>query len=185
MSTTLPALHEIVPEIDQIGDVALRDAVVAIWDRVCEESPWDDIEGVPVSMKIRYPQVRHTQGVVRGVLALADVWREVHGVEVDRDHLIAAAVLIDVGKLVEMAPTPDGVERTPLGNLLSHASYVLHLGLLHEVPLEVLHIVATHSPNGGKEPATLEAKLIDRVDQADLDAFCPDVWTRRVVHYQP
>jgi hypothetical protein len=185
--TTLTAdtVARLVPEIAMISDPALRDAVVAIWLQLWERSEYEQLEQVPVSLKIPYPQLRHTQAVIRMALAVADVAADVHGTVVNRDVLIAGAMLMDVSKLVEYRPGADDNERTPLGNLLPHGTATATLALDAGLPLEAVHIVMAHSPNGGKAPATVEAHLLDWLDQLDIDMFGTNLWKRHVIHLQP
>lgn len=173
------------PEIGEIADEALRQAVDGIWRRLWSESAWERLDDVPVSLKIPYPQRKHTEGVLRVALAAAPIWESIHGCPIDRDVLIAGALLMDVSKLVETSPGPDGPMRTEIGTHLPHATYTAHLALEFGVPLAVVHIITTHSPNGGKPPATLECQILDWLDQADISAAGHQIWSRRVDHYQP
>lgn len=174
------------PEIRQLSDPHLADAVVDIWQELWQRSDYRNIEDVPVSTSIDYPQIKHAQAVVRGALALADVWEPLHGIRFDRDVLIAGALLIDVSKLVESTRDgPSPARHTELGRLLPHATYAAHLALAKGVRLEIVHCVLSHSPNGGKPPRTVEAQMLDWLDQADISAFGFDIWSRKVVHFQP
>jgi hypothetical protein len=174
------------PEVDRISDSDLRQAVIDIWLQLWEMCEYERLDDVRVSLKIDYPQIKHCQGIVRGAIALADVWEGLHGVHFDRDVLIAGALLMDVSKLVENRPGPDGsAAQTEIGRALPHAVYAAHVALQKGIPLSIVHILTAHSPNGGKAPNAPEAHLLDAVDQADINAFGFDIWRRKVVHYQP
>ena len=174
------------PEIRQIGDTRLREAIVIIWQEFWQLSDFTELEAVPVSTKIDYPQIRHCQGILKAALAVAPVWEQVHGARFDRDVLIAGALLMDVSKLVEARPgKASKVEQTEIGKALPHAFYAAHRALALGVPLAVVHIITSHSPNGGKAPATPECHLLDWIDQADISAFGHHIWARKVHHYQP
>ncbi|MDA8398986.1 MAG: hypothetical protein M0008_02895 [Actinomycetota bacterium] len=174
------------PEVDLIADEQLRNAVVAVWEELWVQSAYIRLADVPTSTRIPYPQVKHCQGIVKGALAIAEVWESVHGVVLDRDVLVAGALLMDVSKLVETEP---GLDQHPvasaIGRALPHAVYGAHTALNHGVPLSVAHIITAHSPNGGKTPGSAEAHLLDWVDQADISGAGYDIWARRVLHYQP
>ncbi len=186
MTKTALDLRMHFPELDQISDPALCEAVLATWDQLWQESPYERLDDVPTSTKIPYSQLRHCQGIVKGALALAGVWEAVHGTVLDHDILIAGALLMDVSKLVETQRDADGtIKATDIGRSLPHAVYGAHVALNHGVPLPIIHILTAHSPNGGKSPGTPEAHLLDWVDQADISGFGADIWTRRVLHYQP
>lgn len=174
------------PELSRLRDPELKRQVVEIWQELWAMSSYQTLTDVPVSVKIDYPQVRHSRGVLTGALALADAWEPIHDVRLDRDVLIAGALLIDVSKLVETHRGPDGkAGYTELGHRLPHAAYAAHLALAKGVRLEVVHCILSHSPNGGKAPQTPEAQLLDWLDQADISVFGFDIWSRKVVHYQP
>jgi len=179
-------LDALFPELSQIRDVGLREAVVAIWQELWQRSAYQRIDDVPVSSSIDYPQVKHARGVLRAALAVAPIWEEVHGVHFDRDVLIAGALLMDVSKMVESGRDAGGKPaKTEVGRLLPHATLAAHLAMQHGVPLPVVHVITCHSPNGGKAPATHEAELLDSLDQADIAAFGHTIWTRKVMHWQP
>ncbi|MPZ28335.1 MAG: HD domain-containing protein [Micromonosporaceae bacterium] len=179
----VPALF---PELSRLRDPELKRQVVEIWQELWAMSSYQKLTDVPVSVKIDYPQVRHCRGVLTGALALADAWEPVHDVRLDRDVLIAGALLIDVSKLVETHRGPDGTAGyTELGRRLPHATYAAHLALAKGVRLDVVHCILSHSPSGGKAPQTPEAQLLDWLDQADISGFGFDIWSRKVVHYQP
>ncbi len=178
----VPALF---PEITQIGDAALRGAIERIWQRLWQESAFEGLEDVPVSASIPYPHIRHNQAIVKSVIAVARIYTEVHGAVYNMDHLIAAALLADASKLVEIEFDGNGGYRqTPLGKRLPHAMYAAHLALKEGVPLDVVHCIATHSPSSGKAPNTMECHLLHWLDQADICGFGFDIWKRRVIHHQ-
>jgi isopropylmalate/homocitrate/citramalate synthase len=180
------ALRTLFPELDLITDESMRSAVVRIWSRLWQESEYTDLYQVPVSLKVDYPQVKHTQAVAQMALAVAEAAERIHGRRVRRDVLLAGALLMDASKLVEYRPGPDGShQRSAIGHHLPHATYAAHLALEAGLPLEVVHILMAHSPNGGKSPDSLEAHILDGLDQIDLHSFGFDLWRRTVVHYQP
>ena len=179
-------LDALFPELALLSDPGLRQAVVEIWHELWERSEYERLLDVPVSTKIEYPQLKHAQGVVAAAVAVADVWERVHGISIDRDVLIAGALLIDVSKMVETRRGPDGkATYTELGKALPHATYAAHAALNRGVRMDVVHCILSHSPNGGKAPHTVEAQILDWLDQADISAFGFDIWTRKVTHYQP
>src|SRR5688572_9605190 len=123
-------VEAIFPEIREIQDEDLRQKVVTVWQRLWEQGRWDRIEDLPVSSTIPYPHVPHNRAVAQLVLAMAKIFREIHGIEVDTHVLLAAALLQDASKLVEYAPGPDGkVIKTETGQKLGHAAYAAHVAL--------------------------------------------------------
>lgn len=183
---TSDQLQDLFPQYGQIKDDALRSAVVEVWNELWQQSDYHDLNDVPVSLKITYPQIRHTQAVLEMAILVAGVASKVHGTEIDLDILIAGALLMDVSKFAEYRPEPDsGNWRTQVGALLPHGTVAASLSLAKGLPLEVIHIILSHSPNGGKAPATVEAQMLDWLDQLDLNALGANLWTRNVIHLQP
>lgn len=179
-------VEELFPELALLGDPALRTAIIEIWQELWALSDYDRLIDVPVSVKIDYPQLKHARGVVASAIAVADVWEREHGTKLDRDVLIAGALLIDVSKLVETRRDSDGeIGYTELGKALPHATYAAHAALNKGVRMDVIHCILSHSPNGGKAPQTVEAQILDWLDQADISAFGFHIWARKVTHYQP
>ena len=88
------------PEVNDIGDPRLRAAVIAVWEELWAMSPWEDVSQVPTSPEIPYPTLPHNQSVLAMALAVADSFERFHDVRVDRDCLIAAAILQDASKVV-------------------------------------------------------------------------------------
>lgn len=174
----------LVPEIRLIQDAELLWMVERVWQRLWDESAFERLEDVPVSPDTPYPNIRHIQAYVKTAIAVARIYEEVHGTAYNYDHLIAGALLADISKLVEHAPSGDGYVKTEIGRLLPHASYAGHVALELGAPLEVAHIIMTHSPNAGTAPLTPEAQLFAWLDQADIVGFGYDIWHRKVVHYQ-
>jgi hypothetical protein len=169
------------PEINLIRDTSLRDKVIRIWQRMWKESSWRNINDVPVSRAINYPHIRHNRAVVRLVLAMADVVEELHGVKVNRDLLLAAALLQDASKLVEYRPGNDGtVERTEIGGQLGHSTYSAHAALDEDLPIELVHAILSHSPDSSLMWNCLEAKLLYLADQADIAALKGDRFQKKV-----
>jgi hypothetical protein len=78
------------PQVRDIQDAKLRQAVIEIWQEMWAMSAWDDPGALPTSSEIPYSNLPHTQCVVEMALAVADAFKKYHGIEVNRDHLIAA-----------------------------------------------------------------------------------------------
>lgn len=170
------------PEISQIGDAKLRRAVVEIWQELWAQSKWDDPAAVPTSGEIPYSNLPHTQCVVAMALSVADAFRKYHKLEVNRDHLIAAAVLQDASKVVEYEPGPGGkARRTRIGRNYPHGFWCAHLAVQKGVPDAISHIMLTHSSSAAKFPDTLEGKILYYVDQLDVIGIYKDRWKKHLM----
>jgi hypothetical protein len=170
------------PEVEQIHDEKLRQNVIDIWQELWEMSAWQEPGELPTSYEIPYPNLPHTQCVVAMALAVADAFSKCHKLEVNRDYLIAAAVLQDASKVVEYEPGPDGtVQRTALGRSYPHGFWCAHLGVQKGLPHEISHVMLTHSSSAAKFPDTLEGKILYYVDQLDVIGIHKDRWKKHLM----
>jgi hypothetical protein len=171
------------PQIQDIQDTELRQTVIDIWLELWEQSEWQDIGDPPVSAEIPYPNLPHSQCVVVMALAVADAFEKFHNVRVNRDYLIAAAVLQDASKVVEYAPPgPDGkVRRTSIGKNYGHGFWCAHLAIAKGLPEEITHVILTHSPMATKFPDSLEGKILYYVDQLDVIGIHKDRWKKHIL----
>lgn len=175
-------LKKVLPEISQIDDDVLRSQVENVWQALWQESEWETLESVPTSREIPYSNLPHTRAVVQMALAVAAAFEANHGVSVNKDVLVAAALLQDVSKLVELRPGPGGtVEKTERGKLFQHPFLGAHSALEAGVPAEVVHIILTHSPTASSFPDSLEGKILYYVDQLDVLAIHKDRWKKSIV----
>jgi hypothetical protein len=169
------------PEVDTIADAKLRAAVGAVWDELWANSRWADPADVPTSGEIAYSNLPHTRSVLQIALAIADAFKSHHGLQVNRDHLIAAAVLQDASKVVEYEPADGGgATKTDIGRSFPHAFWCAHLGVLHGLPVEVCDTLLTHSPAAPRFPSTLEGKILYYADQVDVVAIHGDRWKKSI-----
>src|SRR5262249_9473476 len=91
-------------------------------------------------------------------------------VPVDKDVLIAGALLADVGKMLEFDKDAKGnVIKGQFGEMLRHPFSGVALCYKHGIPPEVMHIIATHSHEGDKVERTIESWIFHQADFIDLD----------------
>lgn len=170
------------PQLAQIRDAELRGKVAQIWEELWAMSEFVDIETVPTSGDIPSPNLPHSRSVLDMCLCVADSFERHHGVKVDRDVLIAAAILQDASKVVEYRPKAGGgVERTDIGRTYGHAFWVTMLAAQKGLPNAVSHILITHSPQAARFPQSLEGKIIYYVDQLDVIAIHGDHWIKESI----
>ena len=174
-------IFSLFPQIGEITDVTLRMAVVSTWEALWKASRWNKIDDVPTSLEIPYPTVPHNRCVLDISIAIADAFERHHGIKLNRDYLIAAAVLQDASKVNEFAPDADGnTNPTELGKNFPHAFWAAHVALQHGVPDEVVHVLLTHTPQSPKFPNTLEGKILYYVDQIDVIGIHKDRWKKEI-----
>ncbi len=169
------------PEVLRIQDPKLRATVIAIWQELWSKSEWKTLASLRVSPQIDYPHLPHNRSVVLIALAVADTFEQLHGIAINRDHLIAAAILQDASKLVETRPKHDGTaEYTELGERFPHAFWGAHIALNHDLPHELAEVMLNHTPQSAEFPATLIGKIMFYVDQLDVIGIYGDRWRKEL-----
>lgn len=165
------------PELDAIEDATLREQVLAAWSLAAADAGVTDLRTVPwlppVQRELSIEDeslVDHVRDVTACARALSATLRERRDTAVDGDLLVAAALAHDVSKLAEF----DGDDRTPVGDLLGHPYYGVHLVARAGLPVECAHVVLSHTPRTPVEPAFLEAELVRRADEAAANAIRAD-----------
>lgn len=192
MSTPPPVAHDdarppldflvYYPQISDIADTFLRRTVIEVLDELWRMSAWQSLEEVPVSADIPYPDLLHAQCVMELSLSIADAFARHHGIQVNRDHLIAAGVLQNASKLVEYAPGTgdETLVSTEIGKWLPQAFWCAHTSAARALPLPVIHAVLSRSSGSAQLPQTLEGKILYYADQLDVTAIHKDEWKKTV-----
>lgn len=170
----------ILPEIADIGDAALRGAVIRLWVEVAAQMPWDSLTEVPKNYRTEADRslILHVRGVTQMALALCRIARELHGKTYDHDMMAAAALLHDLSKPLEQEPVPDqpafanGVRpgrKSHLGQMIQHGVYAAHMALRHGLSLELANLIITHTHQSNTRGTTWEAAALFYADFADTD----------------
>lgn len=156
------------PEVGQIRDSKLIEGVLKTWQLAQERSCWkvDDLEHIPFTLLLQTTTslVEHTRRVTRMAMATA---RE-RG-DLNMDYVIAGGILHDVGKLLEYEQHGGQVVRSQFGELVRHPVSGYALTRETDMPLEVSHIVISHSEEGERVKRTPEAILIHHCDFIDFE----------------
>jgi HD superfamily phosphohydrolase YqeK len=178
-------IEQLIPEVKLISNPETRVKVGMIWERLWQESSFTDIHRVPVTPRTSYPHIPHNRAVVQMAIRVADVLEACHGVKVDRDDLVTAALLQDASKLVEYRETEDGgYGFTEIGEMFQHAFYAAHLALEYGLPNSVVQAISTHTPDSAQYPPSLIAKILFYVDQIDTAALGVDRWKKTSMVYR-
>ena len=171
-------LLELMPEFKEIRDAGLREKSEQVWIEAMKEGGWsfDDLNQMPFTLLIKSTGVNlvtHTLAVTRTALGIADVLGEAYQgkVPVHRDHLLAGALLHDVGKMFEYKREAGRFVQSEHGRLLRHpvsgAAFASRFGL----PDEVIHIIAAHSKEGDGLRRTIEAIIVNHADFVNFDVL--------------
>ena len=83
---------------------------------------------------------------------------------VDRDALLAGAILADVGKLLEYEKVDGKVRQSVRGQYLRHPFTGVALAQEVGLPDPVCHVIATHAGEGNLVKRSAEAYIVHHVD---------------------
>jgi putative nucleotidyltransferase with HDIG domain len=170
-------VRESLPEVELIEDEDLRAKVVEVHALALLETGYDRIDDIPPSgvpespLMKRGSQADHYRGVATMALGMAKGLEDVlGGVGIDRDLLVAAALVHDVGKAYEFSSWDRWKdERSRTGSpSLRHPVYGAHLAISVGLPEEVVHCVAAHPymGEGAFVKASLETTVVQYADVA-------------------
>lgn len=167
----------LLPEINEIKDKSLRDKVIACWEDAIAFRGWTEelLRNIPFTLlaeNVRITFIDHVRAVCKMCLALDDVLNEVHQsrkTPVNRDYLVAGALLADVGKLLEFEIVNGQPVKSNYGMHIRHPFSGVGLAFKHGLPSEVMHIIATHSKEGTGEKRSPESIIFHHADFVDFE----------------
>ena len=170
-------VEKILPEVNEIQDAKLQKKVIDIWNEAADYRGWTEelLLAIPFTLlaeNVTIPFIDHVRAVCRMCMAVDDVQEELHAerrTKINRDHLIAGALLADVGKLLEYEIVDGKSVKSSFGRYLRHPFSGVGLAFKHEVPEEVMHIIATHSKEGGGEKRSPESIIFHHADFIDFE----------------
>ena len=174
-------IEQLFPSLKKIKDKSLRERVAAVWSEAitmgCGGKGWtfDELRAVKFTLlagNIEMTFVEHLNSCARQCIAIADVLEKSFrcDIPVQRDYLIAGALLADVGKPLEYDKDASGkVVQGTFGQQVRHPFSGVALAYKHGIPGEVLHIIATHSHEGDKIERSIESIIFHHADFVDFD----------------
>ncbi|MFB6132516.1 MAG: HD domain-containing protein [Halanaeroarchaeum sp.] len=168
------AIREAFPELEAIDDADLRAGVVEAWTIAATENDVEDLHAVPwlpptqrdLGLDDEY-LVDHVRDVTVGARLLAEMLDDRRPVDLSLDLVVAGGLIHDVSKLAEF----DGMNATPVYDLLGHPYYGVHVVERAGLPVELAHVVLSHTSRTTVEPATLEAAIVKRADEVAAAAI--------------
>lgn len=168
-------MEELIKFAQKIQEKQLRDKVIeflknpSLTHKDFKKYPREDIEKVRTPFSVSNLGVterdllNHTIAVTDLCMKTADNIEEHYGIKVNRDHLIAGALLHDIMKIFEWKIGDEGAE--PTGVLLDHTMLAVAEFYYRGFPENVIHIIASHfgevSPT---PPRNYEALILHYVD---------------------
>jgi putative nucleotidyltransferase with HDIG domain len=93
------------------------------------------------------------------------------GLPIDKDVVIAGAILADVGKLLEYETQDGKAVQSDRGKALRHPFTGVHLAMACGVPDPVCHIIATHAGEGNMVKRSTEATIVHHADFMSYEPF--------------
>ncbi len=175
------AIIELLPPLAEIRDGTLRDRVIKCWlestrrgnaGRGWTTRQLRDLPFTLLAGRINLTFIEHVNSGSLQCIAIADVLSRIFGdrIPIDRDALIAGALLADVGKLIEIELDPAGSPRqSEHGRFVRHPFIGVALCEKFGLPPAVQHIVATHSHEGDRVQRSIESIIFHHADFIDFD----------------
>ncbi|MBN1329116.1 MAG: phosphohydrolase [Candidatus Heimdallarchaeota archaeon] len=174
-------LKKIWPEIEWIKDNDLKEKVYKTWEYALEQSVLTakDLEEIPFTLLIKDCKVtfmEHKRAVVHIAVESAKVMNKFFGekLPINMDILIAGAILIDVGKLIEYELKDGKAVVGNTGKLLRHPFTGVALAMRFGIPDEITHMIAVHSKEGDLGKRTIEGIIVHHADFISYDPFKED-----------
>ena len=171
------AVKRLWPELDWIEDDELREQTARVWELALERSPLtpNDLETIPFTLLVpNCPStfMEHKRCVVHISKGAAASMQEYLGraLPIDMDTVIAGAILIDVGKLLEYELIDGKAKQSARGKALRHPFTGVALAMECGVPDAVCHCIAAHAGEGDLVKRSVEATI---VHHADFMSFLP------------
>ena len=170
-------LSEVLGFLDHIQDEGLREKTREFFvDQPAGfDAPCLPLEICPAGAYQHHSYVggllQHTASVVRESLTFCDLVEEYYNGVVDRDAVIAGALLHDVMKCYCYEESDEGGFRTSdFGGHVDHLSLIVGELIARGFPWDVVHVVAAHHGDvGATKPKTLEALIVSLADLMDSE----------------
>ncbi|MEM0466360.1 MAG: HD domain-containing protein [Candidatus Thermoplasmatota archaeon] len=155
------------PELQWIHDKKLREKVVETWQKAAEKGRWHHIDQIPFTLLFENSGllVDHTKRMTQLVWAAAQTRSE----PLNKDVLVAGALLHDVGKLLEYELKNGKIVKSSLAEKMRHPASGAQLAQECGLPESVVHIIAAHSHEGDTMNRTPEAIIVHHCDFIDFD----------------
>ena len=171
-------VKKIWPEIEWIKDEKLKSKVLDCWIYAIENSvlTTEDLEVIPFSLLIKDCKItfmNHKRTAVQLSVEIANRMKENFGneIKIDMDLLIAGAILIDVGKLIEYDKVDGKLTTSKAGKLLRHPFSGVAIADRFGLPPEVQHIIAYHAKEGDDAKRSIEAIIVHHADFVSFEPF--------------
>lgn len=164
IKVTSEELCKLLPQFELIEDTTLRNISLTIWKEACEKADWEHLEDIPFgpgSDSTRFGFLHHVALVTQYSYEVARAYNKMEPQPINVDYVVAGALLHDVCKIVEYSINGG---RTQWGQHVTHGIYGIALMQQHGLPIEVIHIVASHTAKLSMPNKTPEAIIVAKCD---------------------
>ena len=170
-------VNRLLPEIEEITNSKLKDQVTACWEEAIKFRGWTEelLRNIPFTLladNVEITFIDHVRAVCLMCIACDEVLDTIHGknkTPVNRDYLVAGALLADVGKLMEFEIVDGKPIKSDYGKHIRHPFSGVGLAFKHGLPSEVMHVIATHSREGAGEKRLPESIIFHHADFIDFE----------------
>lgn len=171
IQATKREVEQALPEIQEIEDTDIREKVIAVWAEGLVESGYESVDDLKFGSGLVQDetQVDHIREVTQLAIAMIDTLVDFRDIDVDRDTVIAGALLHDISKFVETAP--DVKKWTEFAELIPHPHYAVHMLESAGISTHIQHIALTHTHRSKPQPATIEAQIVKLADIASAESI--------------
>ena len=165
--------------LSRIRDAGLRRKVVEVYVDACARGGWaqvDDLQRIPFTLLTHCRGVsyaEHVIAVTEGAVGLAEAMQRAYRqmpIAIDMDRLVAGGLLHDVGKLLEFeSDGAGGCRKSRAGRCARHPISGAILAGRHDLPEEIINVIACHAKEGDGRHQVIETVLIHQADFATFD----------------
>jgi putative nucleotidyltransferase with HDIG domain len=154
-------------ELNWINDENLRKKVVDIWKEAADRGNWKNIEDAPFTLLIENSGklTDHTKRITKLAKSVFDLRKE----KINKDFLIAGALLHDVGKLLEYELKNGKYVKCDYAKKFRHPVSGALLAKELNLPEEIVYIIYAHSKEGDITDRSIESIIINHCDFIDFE----------------
>jgi putative nucleotidyltransferase with HDIG domain len=154
-------------ELTWIQEKDLRKKVIDVWKMAADRGGWNQLQEIPFTLLFEGSGllVDHTKRITKLAWNVVNARSE----NLNKDYLIAGALLHDVGKLLEYEMRAGKIMKSAYGEKTRHPAAGAQLAEECNLPKEVIHIIAAHSHEGDTMNRTPEAIIVHHCDFIDFE----------------
>lgn len=166
------------PEFDEFRNLDIKEKTLLVWEEAMKKGGWssEDLLQMPFTLLIDKTNVNiieHTRAVAGCAMATAEVLEKIYGqkISINKDYLLAGALLHDIGKLFEYEKKEGRFQKSLSGKMLRHPISGAVFAARYGLPEDILHIIAAHSKEGDGRRSTVEAIIVNHADFVNFEPF--------------